>query len=57
VFDLYIMAIVFYVAIVMPFRIGFDTGNNLTFRVIDYVIDFSFLIDMLLTFFTSYYDE
>jgi len=56
-FDLYIMALVLYVAIVVPFRLGFNIEETKVFKVIGYVIDISFFVDMVLTFFTSFYDE
>ena len=56
-FDLYIMALVLYVAIVVPFRLGFNSEETMALRVIGYIIDISFFVDIVLTFFTSYYDE
>jgi len=51
------MALVLYVAIVVPFRLGFNSEETLALRVIGYIIDISFFVDIVLTFFTSYYDD
>jgi uncharacterized membrane protein len=51
------MALVLYVAIVVPFRLGFNSEETMALRVIGYIIDISFFVDIVLTFFTSYYDE
>jgi hypothetical protein len=57
VFDMYIMLLVIYVAIVVPYRLAFSLEESKATKTISYVIDFSFLIDIILTFFTAYYDE
>jgi hypothetical protein len=57
VFDMYIMLLVIYVAIVVPYRLAFSLEESKATKTISYVIDFSFLIDIILTFFTAYFDE
>jgi hypothetical protein len=57
VFDMYIMLLVFYIAIVVPYRLAFSLEESKATKTISYVIDFSFFIDIILTFFTAYFDE
>jgi hypothetical protein len=54
---MYCMACVIYIALVVPFRLSFDETPSLTFKVISGWVDVSFLIDIILTFFTEVYDE
>lgn len=54
---MYIMLLVIYVAIVVPYRLAFSLEESLATKIVSYVIDFSFLIDIILTFFTAFYDE
>jgi lysylphosphatidylglycerol synthetase-like protein (DUF2156 family) len=60
--DLIIMAILAFVILVLPTRIAFqydsdETGVEPAWQAIYNFIDFMFLIDIVLTFFTSYTDE
>lgn len=57
IWDFYVMACVLYVAVVVPFRLGFNLDDTQDVKIVGYVIDFSFLIDMALTFLTEVYDE
>lgn len=54
---MFIMLLVVYVAIVLPYRLAFSLEESKANRIISYMIDISFFIDMILTFFTSYFDE
>jgi hypothetical protein len=38
-----------------PYRIAFFDEDELDWIIIDSVVDFFFLIDIILTFFTAYY--
>lgn len=51
------MLLVFYVAIVVPYKLAFSLEETKTTKIISYLIDFSFFIDIILTFFTAYFDE
>lgn len=52
------MLLVFYIAIVVPFRLAFKMDEDSKFlQVINAIINISFAIDLVLNFFTSYYDE
>eukprot|EP00899_Mesostigma_viride_P019512 jgi/Mesvir1/27562/Mv07312-RA.1 len=44
-----------YVALVVPFRVGFGTTSEGAFYAIDILCDLYFLIDLCLNFFTGYY--
>ena len=56
-FDLYIMFIMIFIAIFVPWRLAFADEDSTAWLVINLTVDFSFLIDMILTFFTAYFDE
>ena len=55
--DLYITLILFFTFIVTPFRIAFTNDDNLAWTIADGVIDFMFLIDIILNFFMAYYNN
>lgn len=46
-----------YVALIVPYRVGFQSKDVGFWLVWNFVMDGSFLIDIILTFFTSYLDE
>ena len=39
------------------FRLAFDENDSVTWKVINWFTDCFFLIDLVLSFFESYYDE
>ena len=41
----------------MPVRLAFEMEDEKKFTVIELIIDISFLIDIFLQFFSSYFDE
>lgn len=51
------MVLILYVAIFVPIRLSFWTEDSRGFFIWDTFQDTCFLIDLLLTFFTSYYDS
>jgi hypothetical protein len=57
IWDMYCMACVIYIALVVPFRLSFDEKPGKAFKVISAWVDVTFLIDIILTFFTEVYDE
>lgn len=50
------MACVIYIAIVLPFHMCFNMPDKKSDVVIDRIITFTFLADVILTFFTSFHD-
>ena len=55
--DIWILINVLFIAIVTPFRLAFDENDSVTWKVINWFTDCFFLIDLVLSFFESYYDE
>lgn len=49
--------ILLYVGFVVPFRVGLDEPAMGGWFIVDLLVDLYFWIDILLNFFTSYYDE
>ena len=54
--DLFLMALVFFMLIVVPYRMAFTSNDNFTWIMVYSVLDFCFLIDIILSFLTSYTD-
>lgn len=50
------MLLILYVALVVPYRLAVEAKDTKGWKIWGYVIDASFLVDIILTFFTSYYD-
>lgn len=48
--------ILFFVAMTLPYQIGFVETPGLVWTILNYIVDITFAIDMLLTFFTSIFD-
>jgi hypothetical protein len=55
VWDIYCMVCVVYVGIVVPFRLGFSWEDTTPMVTVSYIIDFTFLLDIILTFFSEVY--
>jgi len=51
--DVWIILVLIVVAITLPYNIGFIDKPNIGWQIVNYVVDFSFLTDMVLTFFTA----
>lgn len=57
VWTFYILILMFYTVIFMPFFIAFINDDNITILILDTIIDISFIVDIILNFNTCYYDE
>lgn len=53
---MYIMALLIYTALYVPVKVAFFDETSDFMFVLDLIVDFSFLTDIVLTFFTSYED-
>lgn len=49
--------VILYIVVVLPFRIAFVNNESTRWTIANYSIDILFLIDMILTFNTCYYNE
>ena len=56
-FDLYIVVLLLIVTILLPYQVAFVENEPMVWKVVNGIIDVSFLIDMVLVFFTAYYDN
>jgi hypothetical protein len=56
VWDLYVMCLILYVALVVPYRLAIEANDTRPWKAWGYVVDASFAMDIVLTFFTAYYD-
>lgn len=54
--DLYISVLILYVALVVPFRMAVEAKDTKVWIAWGFTVDASFLVDIVLTFFTSFYD-
>lgn len=57
VWDISNMLLILFVCLTAPARIAFTDEDNLTWMVLGLAIDFFFLVDLILNFFTAYHDE
>jgi hypothetical protein len=55
--DLYVSVLIMYVATVVPLRMSFDSQDEGFWAVWSLIMNLSFCLDILLTFFASYYDD
>ena len=55
--QIYVTLVLVFSSITTPYRISFTESDNLTWIVINYWVDCTFGIDILLTFFLAYEDE
>ena len=46
-----------FTCVVTPYRIALVHSNSLEWIIVNYTIDFIFLVDIIATFFTAFYDE
>ena len=56
-FDIYIMFVMIFTAIFIPWRLAFYEEDDMVWTIINLMIDLSFLVDIILTFFTAYFDD
>ena len=56
IWDFYCLGLVIYVSLVVPYRLGLDLEDSTVVKTIGYIIDLSFLADMILTFFSESFD-
>ena len=54
--DLYIILLLLYTAFFMPYKLAFIEDESFSIIVIDYIVDISFLIDIIVNFLTAYED-
>ena len=46
-----------FISIVTPYRIAFTTADDITWLTINYVVDFLFAVDLVVTFLSAYEDD
>ncbi len=56
-FDLIILATLLFTTFVVPWRLAFTDSDSIAWTSVYLIIDVIYLIDVILTFFTSYTDE
>lgn len=54
--DIFIALLLIMVCMIIPFRLAFSDDESLEWDIAYYVMDFFFLLDMILSFFTTYSD-
>ena len=52
--DIYVMFLLLYTALFVPYRVCFEDSTSSAMQVFDYMMDISFAIDIILTFFSAY---
>lgn len=55
--DLYIGVLILYVALFVPYRMAVEAKDTIGWLAWGYTVDGSFFVDIVLTFFTSFYDD
>ena len=55
--DIYIMVMMVIAALVTPWQLAFVELDTMDWFICNLIIDASFLIDLILTFFSAYFDE
>lgn len=54
VWDILLMLLLFYIALMLPYLLGFEVQNKHTFDMVDQIIDCFFMLDILFNFRTAY---
>ena len=54
--DIFITILLIFTSIITPYRIAFYEVDVLSWKVVDYVVDACFAIDIIMNFFSAYYD-
>lgn len=57
IWDLLIMIFVLYTLTIYTYRMSFSDSDSLSWAIFEYIVDFIFLLDCILTFFTCYYNS
>ena len=57
IWDLWVLVILLIISLVVPYRLAFDESDNNAWFVVYLITDCFFLIDIILTFFTTVTDE
>ena len=55
--DLLLIMLLFYAGIVTPFLISFYPNETIGWKIINYCVDVLFMIDLIINFFSAYYDD
>lgn len=55
--DFWLIFVLIFVAFTLPYRIAFSEDDDTTWTVINFIVDFSFVIDIMITFFTAIPDH
>jgi hypothetical protein len=55
--DIFIIVLVLYNVMLIPMELGLELETNTAWSVIDYMVDLTFAIDIMLNFRTGYFDE
>jgi len=55
--DFYIMIMMVLAALLTPWQLAFVENDTIEWIIVNAIIDVSFLIDILLTFHTAFFDE
>jgi hypothetical protein len=55
--DIFVCALLLFCVVVIPYRLAFSDEESFTWETIYYVMDFFFLIDMVISFFTTIPDS
>ena len=57
VWDIVITVLILFVCVTAPWRLAFSDDDDLLWKLIIGIVDFFFLIDLVVNFFTAYHDE
>ena len=52
-----VMCLLIFTSVVIPYRLAFVDEETMQWTVVYYCIDFFFLVDLVICFFTSYRDD
>ena len=52
--DFFVALLIFYSVLMIPYAISFGTGDSESIKILDWIVDTCFAIDMVLNFFTGY---
>lgn len=55
--DIFVFVMLIFTAFVVPLRLAFSETDDVFWTIINVFIDLTFLVDVILSFFTTYFDE